>query len=209
MTVNIGQCKKIKKLLLMKKQIKFQLLFLICFSLSGCYSPKIVVKEDIVFSTRRIELEYLCWDEDNRSPLINLEQSIVKEINRDETTIKVYDKLTMKSSGFKLEAKVFMIVDNKVYTMTIDYIEYEHAKNMIENTEEILQSDSTKVSVVTGYSESNKKITRFSYKLSDDLISSIKNSNEVIFRYYAGPSMLTVKLKNKQLIKLKELIDMV
>ncbi len=85
----------------------------------------------------------------------------------------------------------------------IDAIEYEYTKSITEDTENILTSDSTSVSIVTGYSENNNKITRFSYSLSDEIVSKLKYSNLVLFRYYAGPSMLTVKLKNRNLSKLK------
>ena len=199
----------------MKKQFRTRILTsllilsLICFIFSGCFSTgKIVVQNDIVYSTKRIELKYIIRDYDRRSPLLYLEQSIIKEIkNNNETTIKVYDILGLTSSGFKLEDKVFMIVDSNVYPMAIDIIDYEHAKSITANTQEILTSDSTKVSVLTGYSENNEKITRFSYKLSDEMISKIKNSNQVLFRYYAGPSMMTVKLKNTYLRKVKKIIN--
>jgi hypothetical protein len=103
----------------MKSQAKIQLISLgfiitlIGFLFSGCNTNRIVVQNDIVYSTKRIELEYLCGDKDRRSPLSYLKQFIVKEIkNNNEAVIKVYDILTLTSSGFKLEDKVFMIVDN-------------------------------------------------------------------------------------------------
>jgi hypothetical protein len=201
----------------MKKRFRIGILFsgliltLISFIFSSCFSSsKIVMQNDIVYSTKRIELRYLCRDNNRRSPLLYLEQLIVKEIKSDnEKSIKVYDILALTSSSFKLEDKVFLIVDSDVYPMVIDIIEYENAKSITPNTENILAADSTTVSVVTGYSENNKKITRFSYKLSDEIISKIKTSNHVLFRYYAGPSMLTVKLKDKYLRKFKKLIDKV
>jgi hypothetical protein len=201
----------------MKKRFRIAILFsgliltLISFIFSSCFSSsKIVVQNDIVYSTKRIELRYLCRDNDRRSPLLYLEQLIVKEIKSDnEESIKIYDILALTSSSFKLEDKVFLIIDSDVYPMIIDIIEYENAKSITPNTENILAADSTTVSVVTGYSENNKKITRFSYKLSEEIINKIKNSDQVLFRYYAGPSMLTVKLKDKYLRKFKKLIDKV
>ncbi len=199
----------------MKKGFRIRILIsglmlsVVCFIFSSCFfTPKILIEDDIVYSTKRIELNYLCKDKDRRSPLLYLEQSIIKEIKTNkETTIKVYDVLSLTSSGFKLDDKVFMIVDNNVYPMTIDNIEYEQSKSISENSEDIITSDSTSISVVTGYSENSKKITRFSYKLSDEIINKIKNSNQVLFRYYAGPSMMTIKLKDRYLSELKELID--
>ena len=90
--------------------------------------------------------------------------------------------------------------------MILTKIENENSKTISENRSDIMTSDSTKVSVVTGYSENNGKITRFSYELSDKIINRIKTSHHLALQYYAGPSMLTVKLKDKNLKKLKELI---
>jgi hypothetical protein len=199
----------------MKKQLRKRtiyagLIIVLALSIfSGCVSTnRMVVEDDIVYSTKRIELKYLCKDYNRRSPLLYLEQSIIKEIKANkETSIKVYDILALTGSSFKLEDKVFLIVDKVVYPMAIDIKEYENAKSITANAEDVLTSDSTTVSVTTGYSENNRKITRFSYRLSDEIINKIKNSDEVIFRYYAGPSMLTVQLKNKYLRKFKILID--
>lgn len=199
----------------MKNQIgtgRLKAVFIIClisFIFSGCYSPsKIIVQDDIVYSTKRIEFSYIQRDRSFRSPLLYLEQSVVKEINSNqEATIKMYDLLALTSSGFNLDNKVFIIVDNSVCPEEIEVVEYEQAKSITPKTEEILKSDSTKVSVVTGYSESNKKITRFSYTLSEETIGKIKKADQISFRYYAGPKMLTIKMKSRYLRKLKKLVN--
>lgn len=187
------------------------LFVLISIMFIGCISSsRIVVQDDIVNSSKRLELRYLIRDFNKRSPLLYLEQQLVKEIESDNKySIKVYDILTLNSSSFKLEDKVFLIVDKSVYPMALDIIEYDNVKSITSNTKDILTSDSTKVSVVTGYTENNNKITKFSYKLSEELINKIKTSKQVSIRYYAGPSMLTVKLKDKNLRKIKKLIDKV
>ena len=97
-------------------------------------------------------------------------------------------------------------MDNEVFPMTLTKIENENSKTISENRSDVATSDSTTVSVVTGYSEDNRKITRFSYALSDEIINRIKTSQHVVLQYYAGPSMLKVNLKDKNLEKLKELI---
>ena len=169
---------------------------------------KIVEENDLVYSTKRVALKSSYYEHTRRSPLISLEQSIVKEIKaNNETSYKVYDILSLTSSSFTLENKAFMIIDNDVFPMPIDNKEYENAKTITENRQNVLTADSTTVSVVTGYSENDRKITRFSYMLSDEVIARVKNSNQVLFRYYSGPSMLTVRLKEKNLKKLKGLID--
>ncbi len=91
--------------------------------------------------------------------------------------------------------------------MVIDEMELENVKTISENTTDIQTSDSTTVSVTTGYSENNRKITRFSYKIPISTIMEIKKANQISIRYYSGPSMITVKPKNLSIKKIKELID--
>jgi hypothetical protein len=120
---------------------------------------------------------------------------------------RAYDVLFLISPSFKLDEKVILIIDNKPYPMVIDKIELENVKTISENTTDIQTSDSTTVSVTTGYSENNKKITRFSYKIPVSTIMEIKKANQISFRYYSGPSMITVKPKKLSIKKIKELID--
>jgi hypothetical protein len=199
----------------MKKQIKFGVPYqgivisLVCVMLSSC-SPynRIYSEDDIVYSTKRFELKYDYKDRDRRTPIYFFTQSIVKEIDQNNNvSYRAYDVLFLTSSSFKLDEKVILIIDNKPYPMVIDEMELENVKSISENTTDIQTSDSTTVSVTTGYSENNRKITRFSYKIPVSTIMEIKKANQISIRYYSGPSMITVKPKNLSIKKIKELID--
>jgi hypothetical protein len=184
-------------------------LIVLCSLFIGCrVTNRIVVKEDIVYSSKRVELKLLHKDTDIRSPLQHVLQSFVKQIDSEsETTYKVFDVLTLTNASFKLDDKVFYIIDGKVFQMPIETKEIENSKIISENKEEILAADSTKISVVTGYSENNSKITRFSYRLTDEAVSSLKGANVVVIRYYSGPDMISIKVKNRKLKKVKEMIE--
>ena len=199
----------------MKKQIKFGVPYqvivicLVCTMLSSCSTyNRIYSEDDVVYSTKRFELKYDYKDRDRRTPIYFFTQSIVKEIDQNNNvSYRAYDVLFLTSSSFKLDEKVILIIDNKPYPMVIDEMELENVKSISENTTDIQTSDSTTVSVTTGYSENNRKITRFSYKIPISTIMEIKKSNQISIRYYSGPSMITVKPKNQSIKKIKELID--
>ncbi len=199
----------------MKKQIKFGVPYqvivicLVCTMLSSCSTyNRIYSEDDVVYSTKRFELKYDYKDRDRRTPIYFFTQSIVKEVDQNNNvSYRAYDVLFLTSSSFKLDEKVILIIDNKPYPMVIDKIELENVKTISENTTDIQTSDSTTVSVTTGYSENNRKITRFSYKIPVSTIMEIKKANQISIRYYSGPSMITVKPKNLSIKKIKELID--
>jgi len=199
----------------MKKQIKFGVPYqvivigLVCTMLSSCSTyNRIYSEDDIVYSTNRFELKYDYKDRDRRTPIYFFTQSIVKEVDKNnDVSYRAYDVLFLTSSSFKLDEKVILIIDNKPYPMVIDKIELENVKTISENTTDIQTSDSTSVSVTTGYSENNRKITRFSYKIPVSTIMEIKNADQLSIRYYSGPSLITVKPKKLSIKKIKELID--
>jgi hypothetical protein len=181
----------------------------ICFTFQSCSTfNKVYSENDIVYSSHRFELKYYVKDRDRRSPLYYFTQSIIKEINQqDEISYYAYDVLSLSGSSFKLDEKVFFLIDNEAYPMVIEKMELENVRSISENTDNIPTSDSTSVSVVTGYSEDNRKITRFRYKIPASAMARIKESNQFSLRYYSGPSMITVKPKNKSIRMIKQLID--
>ena len=196
---------------MMRKNFKwnsYPVWILITFSLFSCkVTNKIYETNDLVYSSKRMELKLEYNKEERKSPLISMKQSIVKEISDKETSYHVYDVLILTSYSYKLDDKVFLIIDDEVFPMSIESKEFENSREVSEKTEDIMTSDSTTMSVVTGYSEYNRKITRFSYCLPEHVISKIKSSNQILFRYYAGPDMITVQLQKRKLDKLKELIN--
>ena len=135
-------------------------------------------------------------------------QSIVKEVyQNNNVSYRAYDVLSLTSSSFKFDEKAVLIIDNKPYPMVIDRIELENVKTISENSTDIQTLDSTTVSVITGYSENNRKITRFSYKIPVSTIMEIKKASKIYIRYYSGPNMITVKPKKISIKKIKEFID--
>jgi hypothetical protein len=184
-------------------------LMLIYFTFQSCSTFNRVYSEnDIVYSSKRFELKYYVKDRDRRSPLFYFTQSIIKEINtQNEITYHAYDVLSLSGSSFKLDEKVFFLIDNEAYPMAIDKMELENVRSISENTDNISTSDSTSVSVITGYSEDNRKITRFRYKIPSATMAKIKESDRFSLRYYSGPSMITVKPRNKSIRMIKQLIN--
>ena len=198
----------------MKKQFKFGHLYLVIVTglvgimLSACSTyNKIYTEDDIVYSTKRFELKYDYKNRSRRMPFY-FTQSIVKEVDKNNNvSYQAYDVISLTSSSFRVDEKAILIIDNKPYPMVIDKIELENVKTISESTTDIQTLDSTTVSVITGYSENNRKITRFSYKIPVSTIMEIKKANQIYIRYYSGPSMITVKPKKLSIKKIKKLID--
>lgn len=185
------------------------IVILIIFGLvfSSCVYNKIIEQNDIVNSTKRIELKFSYDNQRMGSPLLHTKKSFVKKMTETDTIFELYDVLIMNSTSYRLEDKVFVLIKDKVFSLEIEQKEYENSKEIKEKREDVETSDSTTMSVVTGYSENNRKITRFMYILPGKLIEEIKNTDNIQFRYYSGPDMITVSLRGNKLKKLKEMIS--
>jgi hypothetical protein len=136
-----------------------------------------------------------------------VEQSVVKESGQGNgVTYKAYDILTLSGSSFEVSDDIFWIIDGQAYPMKIDRRESDFSRSISEETKDIAISDSTSVNVVTGYSYENRKIARFSYTVPREVVDKTRVSKSLMLRYYSGPDMMTVKLRNHNLNRLKRVI---
>lgn len=176
--------------------------------LQGCaiFTP-IIEEHDIVYDTHRKSLTLKLEDRNRLSHVLSVEKTFVKETSADQSVnVKVYDVLKMSGSGFNLEDRAFLVIDQELFPLTINTKELEHSTSIDESHEDVKTSDSTSVSVVSGYSTNNLKITRLNYSLSAEITTKIQEANNVFFRYYAGPEMTTISIRYSDLKKLKEML---
>ncbi|MGE0079320.1 MAG: hypothetical protein AB7S48_15780 [Bacteroidales bacterium] len=190
------------------KTLPISLLLIGLLSQSCSILQDIKVEDDIVNSSKRVKAEfYYRFSKEWDSPLILLNQKIVKEVKQDSTEhYRVYDFIKLKSNSFKLDNNIYIIVDNQPFPIEVEYIESKMIPKIEEKRKEILTSDSTKVSVVIGYEENQTWNYRIVYSIDNAIINKIKSAKNVMLRYYAGPDMITIKLDYSDLNTLKKMI---
>ena len=188
------------------------IIVLLVFILKSCiYSlyNTVTVEEDDVKGSRRIKKKvYYRNDIEFYTPFYSLNQIIVKEIKASGTTYTVYDQLRMRSDAFALEDTIYILTDNKIIPIQIENKELDKSFNISENTKKILTADSTKLTVVTGYEKSEYKSSKITYHLNEFTLTAIRQTEELKFRYYSGPDMMTTKMPKSDLKDVKEIIDM-
>lgn len=183
-------------------------LLLLIVVLSSCsWAGRIYKKYDQVQAVERYELDLNYRVFDRRSPLLYMDQSIVKEVNAQGSKYSVYDALVFDNLGYQVQNELYLLIDDEVFKPLVTKLEYENTREIQAKSEELMRADSTTLNVVTGYSENNKKITRFSYTLDNAMIEHIRTANIVKFRYYAGPDMITLKLQGRKMRRFKALMD--
>lgn len=203
----------------MKKVVlNISLLLLTILPLQSCFNTRnffsnyneIKTEYDQVKLTKRLVLKFYHSNPiERRTPLHNIKQTILKEVKPgNEVTYTVYDHLIMSTNAHNLENQLYIILDQEAVPINIDNLQVEHSSSISEDKDTILASDSTQVSVVTGYSQHNSKHFKISYQLSLEIMDKISQTSEVNFKYYCGPQMLTIALNEIKLNRLKEMAVM-
>lgn len=195
------------------KYLQISILMLLSATLLiACFRPPLASKfeqdYDRVRQTYRARQNFFHYRSEERLVyFMSLQQSILNEMdNTGAKTLRIYEQMNMSLSGYAPNNEMFMLTENEIIKIPLKEVKPELYRGMTEERSDILTSDSTKVSVVTGYSEFQRRLYRYEYQLEPALLDVIVNAQELSFRYYAGPDRITVRYTPAQLKKLKALI---
>ncbi|MDX9846638.1 MAG: hypothetical protein RBT74_06635 [Tenuifilaceae bacterium] len=179
---------------------------------SGCVGLRGIRSEyDVVTSTNRYKSNFTYLRTQERfSSLSRVNQSVVGERTQDGSSkFRVYDVVVLNGNGFRVSEEVYVIVDKAPHKVIVDLVDRETLSKNEEVRSSVLTSDSTTVSVVTGFNQYEQRVNRIAYTLDNALVDAIKQANRVYFRYYAGPDMITVRMNSAELRRLKKLFNRV
>ena len=134
--------------------------------------------------------------------------SIVKERNNNgEMIYTMYDIISLPYESFNLSDKMYIVIDKKVIELNNKTLENGVFTKFDEETSSIMKADSSKVDVVTGYSERHLKTYKMTRILDSEIIERISGAKDVYLRYYAGPNLITSEIKSYKLGALKRMIQ--
>jgi hypothetical protein len=177
--------------------------------LSSCSFNQTLVINDEIRNVKTAQISYRELDVRlNRSPLEYLEQTILKTVHPGAgSSYEVFDQLVLDNKSFAPDPKVYLIIDGKIVEPKITRIESGSHVQIHEHTDDIITADSTEISVVTGYSETNQQLVRFQYSISENLLRQIAYSEQTLIRYYAGPAIITVRLSGMNKNRISKLLS--
>lgn len=179
--------------------------------LAGCGAlmNSVHVENDIVMKTKRVLYETSFYTNDRYEPSYSQTITMVKETNNDnKTTYSIYDVITLPSESFEIdENKLYLIIDEEIIPFPTVFKREYNSRKISEKKEDVMKSDSTKISVVTGYDVVNKKNIQMTHILSEDIISKISTASAVYLRYYVGASYINTEIKGGKLANVKKLIS--
>lgn len=168
------------------------------------------VQDDQIKSMKRMTMEqvYEAREKEEETPLLSMKQTLVKNLYENgQAEYNVYDVLSLDERSFRLERKLYWVIDDEVFVIDPDYIDQEQSVAFDESTEDLTTVDSTQRTVITGYQQNNERRVKLKYTLGDELISDLRDARELLIRYYIGPETATIRIRGFELNKYRQLID--
>jgi hypothetical protein len=187
------------------KKLHFIAIIFSIFILQGCLSifsgSKFKVETDSILGTTRIRvnMEFVKAVE-SKAKLIKLTKSVTKEKNLNSVvTYQVFDILEIDKASFGLRNEMVLIVDQVPYVIFPEVIDSNKAGFQKMG----LTSDKSEPTPATAI---ENRTYWLNYFLEESHIEKIRVAQQVHFRYYAGPDVITVKLSRSDLKNLMRMI---
>lgn len=181
--------------------------------LQSCFAPRVYTSYDPIRKIKRTEIRVDNNVSANRQalsyihPFVSSTKTFVKEVDDNNESFTVFELLVLHEDSYPLSDTMFILVGENTYPIKLNNMETNFNTYTENTTSDILASDSTKVSVVTGSNTYNRKKIKMSYTLSPDLLNQITKSNDVKFVYYAKPSVFSYYLNYQNQAGLLSLLN--
>ena len=188
---------------------KIILLAFTLISVTACVNLRsgIFVENDRVMKTRKVTYEAYFYSNQKYEQSYSQKITFLKETDRNNiTNYTLYDVITLPVESFDLDDKMYIVADDNVIKLPVSTQNQYNTKNINEQKNEILQSDSTKITVVTGYDVVNKKTIQMTHPINDDILQKILQAHELHLRYYVGPNAINSEIKGTKLRNIKKWI---
>ena len=188
---------------------KIILLAFTLISVTACVNLRsgIFVENDRVMKTRKVTYEAYFYSNQKYEQSYSQKITFLKETDRNNiTNYTSYDVITLPVERFDLDEKMYIIADDDIMNFPVSTQNQFNTKKINEKKDEIMKSDSTKVTVVTGYDVVNKKTIQMTHPINDDILQKILQAHELHLRYYVGPNAINSEIKGTKLRNIKKWI---
>ncbi|MDR0505413.1 MAG: hypothetical protein LBH32_01145 [Dysgonamonadaceae bacterium] len=130
-------------------------------------------------------------------------------INKEDEKLRIYFVLNGSANSFNIEKTSYIKVGNKAFEVDISELNVNYRTSTSSVSTTTIVTDSTKTS------SSNRVETKTNEWLSNkfvietpkDIITTIKNADQLLFRFYFGAEPATFILTGKQLKRLREMFS--
>jgi len=165
--------------------------------------------DDEFKNSKKLIARVLLDSEERRTEINGAYIIFDREISEKHDITKAYLVISRTSSSFKVEKSGFLKADDKTFDIEISQAETEYKSKNETSVSTFAKTDST--GVTTGQTIENEEHLwiddKFMFTLTPEMISAVKESNEVVLRFYFGPIPATFKIKRSKLYSVQKVLD--
>lgn len=193
----------------MKKSIIvfFASILLLSSCILSSSDGKLIHQTDSFRNAQTVSLRLRFNTEEKHSSIYGIACDFYAEKVSVNKQYKVFTTVLRTESSFSLEDSFFLAIDDKIYHLAKQKTKIQTRSSVSETTGNVMLSDSTTATVVTGVSTSTWKEEQFVIQFSDEQVTEILKANKLLFRFYAGSSIGTSKVQGSDLEKIKKLLS--
>jgi hypothetical protein len=132
-----------------------------------------------------------------------------REISDKKDITKAYLVISRTSSSFKVEKSGFLKADGKTFEIEISQPETEYKSKNETSVSTYAKSDSTGVTSgqTTDIEQHSWIDDKFMFTVTPEMISAIKETNNVVLRFYFGPVPATFIIKGSKLYSVHKALN--
>ncbi len=182
----------------------FLLVFILIISCSR-YSNVIRTYPDEFKGTTKHILQQTVAPEGRRSPVGAAYLTYEKEVNASKSAdFNVYFVFTRGTTTFDIDKKGFLKIGENKFELETKSMQSELKSG--ENNSTTTVSDSTGTKTVMSSETVHWINDKFKVAFSEQMIESLKRNSSMVFQFYSGPVPVRLKIENKKMQKLQQLI---
>jgi len=132
-----------------------------------------------------------------------------REISDKQDVTKAYLVISRTSSSFKVEKSGFLKADDKTFDIQIIQVETEYKSKNETSVSTFAKTDSTGVTTgqTTDIEQHSWIDDKFMFTVTPEMISAIKETNDVVLRFYFGPVPATFIIKGSKLYSVHKVLN--
>jgi len=182
-------------------------LFSMIFTFHSCFpTTNPLYQFDEINNEKRFKLRFkpiIPYHE--RGSLTRTSIHVLKTIDQNNhVKYSINNYITLKKLGFDLKDTLYIMVQDTFYPIAYTIVDDYYNPELIKKGSET--KDGNKVIIKEEIIENPFQRLNLSYDLSEEVVTAIKNSTYLNFRYYYGPNMITAETNKIWLRKFKQLI---
>lgn len=186
---------------------RFYIFFIMIF-LFACTDYGIVFVENDEFKNEsKVLVKELLDPHSKLSPANSCEVLLVKRIPANaEPGYELFFNLNRKLSSHRLQQEAYLKIGEEKYAVEPQDVLVRKRNQVSENTERVMQADSSFQDVVTGVTETTWFQDQFKIDLTTEQADAMSKANECSFRFYLGSEGITFVLNHHKLNSFKKVL---